>query len=83
MDEYEQIDAKIGEGVFDEDLLATLRESVQSHRRITWVLAGSHDITELTHAPWPSYLVSLRMIEVPPFTLEETRLLLTEPLRYS
>jgi hypothetical protein len=83
LDEYEQIDAKIGVGVFSEDLLATLRESIQSHRRITWVLTGSHDITELKHAPWPSYLVSLRMVEVPPFTPEETYLLLTEPLKHS
>jgi len=30
-----------------------------------------------------SYLVSARTIEVPPFTPEETRRLLTEPLRYS
>jgi hypothetical protein len=59
LDEYENIDQKIGEGVFTEDLLATLRESIQTHRRIVWIFAGSHDITELTHAPWTSYLVSV------------------------
>nr|WP_294527859.1 ATP-binding protein [uncultured Rhodopila sp.] len=83
IDEYELIDQKIGEGVFAEDLLATLRESIQTHRRIVWIFAGSHDITELTHAPWTSYLVSARTIEVPLFTPAETRALLTEPLRYS
>jgi hypothetical protein len=83
IDEYESLDLKIGDGTFPEDLLAALRDSIQSHRRITWVLAGSHDITELTHAPWPSYLVSMRTIDVPLFTLDETRLLLTEPLRHS
>jgi hypothetical protein len=69
--------------VFPEDLLATLRESIQTHRRIVWIFAGSHDITELTHAPWTSYLVSARTIEVPLFTEAETRVSLTEPLRYS
>jgi len=83
LDEYENIDQKIAEGVFTEDLLATLRESIQTHRRIVWIFAGSHDITELTHAPWTSYLVSARTIEVPLFTEAETRALLTEPLRYS
>ncbi|MEO5374501.1 MAG: ATP-binding protein [Alphaproteobacteria bacterium] len=83
LDEYENIDRKIGEGVFDEDLLATLRESIQSHRQITWMLIGSHAIAELTHAPWASYMVSARTIEVPPFGLEETRLLLTDPMRHS
>ena len=83
VDEYESLDLKIGSGTFPEDLLAALRDSIQSHRRITWVLAGSHDITELTHAPWPSYLVSMRTIDVPLFTPEETRLLLTAPLRHS
>ena len=83
IDEYENLDRKLGEGVLNEDLLATMRESIQTHRQVTWVFAGSHAITELTHAPWSSYLVSARTLEVPPFTAAETRLLLTEPLRYS
>lgn len=83
VDEYEYIDVKIGQRVFSENLLSTLRESIQSHRRITWVFCGSHEIGELTHAPWMSYLVSARTIEIPLFTLDETRLLLTEPLKHS
>ena len=83
VDEYENIDQKIGQGIFPEDLLATFRESIQSHRRITWLFAGSHDITELVHAPWTSYFVSARTVEVPLFSDQETRLLLTEPLQYS
>jgi len=83
VDEYENIDAKIGEGVFPLDLLDTIRESIQSHRRITWIFAGSHEIYELKNAAWTSYLVSARTIEVPSFTLAETRLLLTEPLKHS
>jgi hypothetical protein len=58
--------------IFSEDLLAMLRESIQSHRRLIWVFAGSHHITELTHAPWSSYLVSVRTLEVPPFTEAES-----------
>ncbi|MCC8987050.1 MAG: hypothetical protein LM523_04980, partial [Candidatus Contendobacter sp.] len=83
IDEYENLDRKLGEGIFSEDLLATMRESIQTHRQVTWVFAGSHAIVELTHAPWSSYLVSARTLEVPPFTEAETRRLLTEPLRYS
>jgi hypothetical protein len=83
LDEYEQIDVKIGEGVFPRDLLSAIRESIQFHRQITWLFAGSHEITELPHAQWTSYLVSARTVEVPPFTPQETRLLLTEPLKHS
>lgn len=83
IDEYENLDAKIGQGIFPEDLLATLRESIQSHRRIAWLFAGSHEIAELTHAPWTSYLVSARNLELPLFTEAETRLLLTQPLKHS
>lgn len=83
LDEYENLDRKIGEGVFAEDLLAVLRESIQSHRRLVWTFAGSHAIEELKHAEWTSYLVSVRTVEVPMFTLAETQLLLTEPLKYS
>jgi hypothetical protein len=83
IDEYENLDRKIGEGVFPRDLLDALRESIQFHRRLIWVFAGSHAIEELEHANWSSYLVSARTLEVPPFTEAETRRLLTEPLRYS
>jgi hypothetical protein len=83
VDEYEMIDRKIGERVFETDLLDTIRESIQTHRHITWVFAGSHEITELKYADWTSYLVSTRTIEVPAFTLAETRLLLTDPVKHS
>jgi hypothetical protein len=83
LDEYENVDRKIGEGVLSEDLLALIRESIQSHRSLTWVFAGSHEIEELSAAPWTSYLVSARTVEVPPFNEDETRILLTEPLKHS
>ena len=82
-DEFEAIDSKIGERVFTLDLLSTIRELVQTHRRITWIFAGSHDLGELERADWSSYFVSLRTVEVSAFSLEETRLLLTEPLKWS
>ena len=79
VDEYENIDQKIGQGTLPEDLLTTFRESIQSHRHIVWVFAGSHEITELINAPWTSYFVSARTIEMPLFSGRETRLLLTDP----
>ncbi len=83
IDEFEYLDHKIGEGVLSKDLLAVIRESIQAHRRIIWTFAGSHAIDELVHAPWSSYLVSARTVEVTLFEPAETRLLLTEPLKHS
>lgn len=83
IDEFENLNVKIGEGVIPVDLLAVVRASIQRHRQIVWAFAGSHSISELAHAPWTSYLVSARTVEIPPFALEETRLLLTEPLKHS
>ncbi len=83
LDEYEMLDEKLREGVFTKDLLATIRESIQSHRRIIWAFSGNADITELTGADWTSYLISVRTLEVPVFSPEETHLLLTEPLKHS
>jgi hypothetical protein len=60
-----------------------MRESIQQHRHLIWLFAGTHEITELQNAEWSSYLVSARTIEIPAFTPEETRLLLTDPLRHS
>ncbi|MBI4663586.1 MAG: ATP-binding protein [Verrucomicrobia bacterium] len=83
VDEFEAIDRTIGEGQMTEDLLAALRESIQSHRRICWLFAGSHDLHELPDVRWTSYFVSVRTAEMHSFTLEETRLLLTDPLKHS
>ena len=83
LDEYENLDRKLGEGVFPPDLLDTVRESIQRHRRITWLFAGSHALAELEHAEWSSWFVSLRTVELLPFSEAETRLLLTEPMRHS
>ncbi|RJQ69172.1 MAG: hypothetical protein C4519_21980 [Desulfobacteraceae bacterium] len=83
LDEFEELDEGVGKGRFTEGLPKTLRESVQSHRCITWLFAGSHRFIDLPHVPWSSYLVSLRTIEVPPFTEAETRLLLTDPLQHA
>lgn len=83
IDEYEMIDRKIGEGLFSEDVLAAIRDSIQSHRRLTWAFVGIHQADELSHAPWDSYLVSARTIDVEPFSPEETRLLLTQPMEHS
>jgi hypothetical protein len=83
IDEYEVFDRKIAEGVLPEDLLATIRESIQTHRNITWIFVGSHGVSELTGADWPSYLASVRTLTVPPFTAAETRTLLTDPLKHS
>ncbi len=79
IDEYEYLDMKIGQRVLPMELLDAIRESIQSHRAITWVFAGSHEITDLPNAHWTNYLVSARLIEVTGFTPAETRLLLTEP----
>ena len=83
LDEYEMLDEKLREHVFTKDLLATLRESIQMHRRIIWAFSGNADITELTGADWTSYLISVRTLEVPLFTPQETHLLLTNPLKHS
>lgn len=83
IDEYENLDRKIAEGVFPIDLLSGLRESLQSHRRIVWLFAGSHAIEELSAAPWASSFVSVRTVKVGMFTPEETSVLLTDPLRHA
>jgi hypothetical protein len=83
VDEVERLDERIGAGVLPEALLAMLRHSIQTHRRIVWMFAGSHDIGEMRHAEWASYLINARTILVPMFTPQETRLLLTEPMRSS
>lgn len=83
IDEFEKIDEKIRDRVFSIDLLATVRDSIQTHRHVIWAFVGSHALDELEHARWSSYFVGLRTIEVTTFTLNESHQLLTEPLATS
>ena len=89
LDEYEYLDRKLGERdeddrpLISEDLLGLLRTSIQTHRHLIWLFSGSHRITELKHAEWPSYFISLRTVELDRFTLAETSQLLTDPVKYS
>ncbi len=83
LDELEFLDHKIGEGALGVDLLALLRDSLQSHRHVIWLLAGSAGLEELRHADWRSYLVSARTLEVGMFSEAQTHVLLTDPLAHS
>jgi type II secretory pathway predicted ATPase ExeA len=83
IDEFERIDEKIGSGEMSEDLLVTLRNCMQTQQHIAWLFAGAHDLLELRHARWSSYFVGVRTVEMEPFSLQETRVLLTDPLRSS
>lgn len=83
IDEFELLDKLIGENRFDERLLETIRHSIQVHRQIIWLFAGSHSLDELPNVQWASYFISLRTVPVEMFTAHETRMLLTEPLSMS
>ena len=81
VDEYENIDGKIGDGTFP------LRASRHVPRvgpapsaAASGRFAGSHDLSELRHAEWPSYFVSLRTIEIGPFSDAETRAAADRPV---
>ncbi len=83
IDEYEIIDDSIGKRALPEELLITIRHSIQSHRRLAWIFAGSHALAEMRYAKWTSHLISTKTIEVPMFTPSETHALLTDPMKHS
>ena len=68
LDEYEQIDRKIGTRGISHNLLATVRESIQSAppRASPGSSPAATEISELAHAPWTSYLVSARTVRCRP-----------------
>jgi hypothetical protein len=83
IDEYDTIDARIAAGVFPEELLGLLRDSMASHRHIAWLFAGACSPEDLGAASWASCFAGARLLEMPLFEPAETRELLTEPLRFS
>lgn len=83
LDEYEVLDEKIGKGAIAEDVLALMRDAIQQHRRIRWLVSGVHHFGDLTRARWSSYLTAFQTVEVRPFSPEETHQLLTDPLRHA
>lgn len=82
IDDCEIVDEAIGENILPEDLLAMIRESIQTSRQIAWLFASGLPIRELPHVPWTSYLIGARTVEMPMFSLDETRQLLTDPMRF-
>lgn len=83
IDEFEKLDERIGEGNFGAEFLPTIRDSIQRHANLAWAFVGAHDLSELKHAEWSSHFFGLRTLEMEPFSLKETRQLLTEPLKYA
>jgi hypothetical protein len=83
LDEYERLDDLVGEGRVPADFLHMLRESIQKHRHLVWLLAGSHHYENLPNVPWTFFLISMREVDVTMFTDEESRGLLTDPLAFS
>lgn len=83
IDEYELLDIWVGEGRVPMDFLHALRDSIQTHRHLVWLLSGSHHYDNLPNVPWTSFLISTRQADVPMFTPDETRALLTDPLAHS
>jgi hypothetical protein len=83
LDEYEVLDERIGQRALPEDVLALMRDAIQQHRRIRWLVSGVHHFGDLPHARWGSYLTAFQVVEVHPFSLNETHQLLTDPLRHA
>lgn len=82
IDDYNIIDAKIGERVLPEKLLEIVLDSMRVHGRIRWLFAGSQQLAELPNAPWTSYFGNARTLDVQSFSHAETQELLTEPLKH-
>ena len=77
LDEYEWINQLTGK--LPEELPVRINQSTQSHSNITWIFAGGHKITEFKEVPLGKSLITAKTIEIPFFTLEETKRLLTDP----
>lgn len=84
IDEYELLDEKITEGQLSPDVLGQLRSFIQHRKRIRWLISGTHRISELQQcALWASTFTACETVVVHPFKLEETRELLTDPLKFA
>lgn len=87
IDGYEILDHSLSKGLskggFDPDLMTVISRSIQNHPRLIWCFAGNSPVSELTNHLLASCLTGARTLEIPPFTIDETRQLLTEPMRHS
>ena len=82
IDEYEGLDNRIQDSLFDIQILKSIRGSIQDHRQLIWLFAGNRSFEELK-SPWAKYLISIRSISVGMFTVDETKMLLSDPMRYA
>ncbi|MCA9935164.1 MAG: hypothetical protein KC415_14620 [Anaerolineales bacterium] len=80
LDEFEVLAAALTRGKFDEEaVLGMLRHLMQHRARFKVLLSGSHTLNEFQQ--WASYLINVQVIHIGYLLDEETRQLVTHPVR--
>ncbi len=79
LDEFEVLDAAFAKKRFDDaEVLGMLRNLIQHRRRLKILLAGSHDLDELTR--WSSYLINVRTVHLDDLAEADARKLIEAPV---
>ncbi len=80
LDEFEVLAAALNRGRFDEEaVLGMLRHLIQHRPRFKVLLSGSHTLDEFQQ--WSGYLINVQVIHIGYLREEETRQLITHPVR--
>ncbi len=80
LDEFEVLDNAIGRGRFEaENVMGMLRHIIQHRAQFKVLLAGSHPLDEFKR--WASYLINVQVVHIGYLKEEETRQLVTQPVK--
>ncbi|MBN2006906.1 MAG: ATP-binding protein [Anaerolineae bacterium] len=80
LDEFEVLDNAIGRGRFEaENVMGMLRHIIQHRPQFKVLLAGSHPLDEFKR--WASYLINVQVVHIGYLKGEETRQLVTQPVK--
>ena len=63
LDHYDQLDEGLQTRRLSATILSQLRQTIQHREYITVLLSGRQQPGELSGAPWPDYLINVRMVE--------------------
>lgn len=79
LDEYEKLEESILRGVLSIEILDQLRNIIQHRKHFVVLITGTKELNELK-LKWSDYLISARTIKLGYLSMDEARILITNPI---
>jgi AAA+ ATPase superfamily predicted ATPase len=80
LDEFEEIDTKIKQGVLEVDIIKQFRNIMQHRERIVLLFTGMHTLEEMSKDYWSVFFGATRQLKISYLDKESAKQLITKPI---